>query len=177
MTTRKALAQSLTCVVMMILGAVIATAAPIARPGARDTGPVSSLAGVKRVRLMVQPVPPAIAKAGFTVEALLEQWSKKLKDAGFEMAKPSDDTPIIELLISTAADKDVPDAIAVGVKLTVMQTAHIERLEADLMLPTYTHIPVGIVPNNKVKEQTQEALDFVMEMFIRSVRLADGDLS
>lgn len=170
MSKRKIVVFVFVCIALFA-GAVISLAAPILIEG-ELSDPVRSLAGLKQVRLKIQLQSPNIVEAGLDSQTIDKEWRLKLQTAGFEVMEKGDDLPLLELTVKAVSDPKVNDGLGVSAVLILYQRVHVERLEADLMLPTYVHTPGGVVPPLQLKAQVQEAIDFALNVFLQNCHRA-----
>ncbi len=160
---------------VLLAGSLIVWAAPVTRvEPAKLADPVRSLAGLKQLRLQFR-LPPEDVGMELDAETVATEWRQKLIDAGFDLAAEGPGVPLLEVTITSVLDPNVPDAQGIGVTLLLYQPVHVQRLDAELMVPTYVHTPSGVAPKGLLKEHAREAINFAMSVFLQNCHRADAE--
>ena len=157
-------------VVVLGAGSLYLWAGPVL-PKVKLTDQHLTLAGLKRLELVVDALPRELLALGIKREDLDEDWRDRLSDAGFELTKGKGD-PILRLNLVVATDDEVPDAISVAPCVTLEQRVMLPNGDRALMVPTYVHHAVGLEPERKLGPSMDEALRHMLDEFIGKQRAA-----
>ena len=137
-------------------------AAPILPKPHKLHDQMRSLAKLKRIALKIEPMPAEVRVAGVTAAKIRRSWSKRLEQAGFELAEGEGD-PVLSFKISTITDKAVPHGVAFNPYLALSQPVRIDGIDGYLAVPTFVEIVVGLETEEKlgpvVEQQAQQMLD------------------
>ena len=167
--TRRYLVVAL-AVTVLTAGSLYLWAAPVL-PKVKLTDQHLTLADLKRLELVVDPLPKRLEDLGVKWEDLDDAWRQRLSDAGFELTNGKGD-PILRLHLVVAIDAEVPDAIAVAPRVTLEQRVMLPNRDRAFMVPTYVHHAVGLEPERKLGPSMDQALRHMLELFIAKQRAA-----
>lgn len=161
------------CSITMV-GAVslIAMASPFL-PSAqvRESDRIVSLARIEEVSTQVQSLPPDIRQAGLTVKQVQQQLAKHLRTAGFKVTE-ANDVPVVDIRIMSVTESAVPDGVAYSVTLLVLQAVTVERLNANLVVPTYVVGSIGLEPRGKLRDAVRANIEAIVGHLAE--RMKDG---
>ncbi len=157
--------------VVALIG-LAAWAAPIVPERRELAAQTQSLAQLKRLNLVVRELPPEMRDAGMTAERIEEIWRPRLTDAGFELTD-DENAPMLELRTIVILESTVPDAIAINPYMLLHQNVKLNRTGADLTLPTYARVMVGMEKKQNIVEPTEAALRELLETFLREFQAAN----
>ncbi len=139
-----------------------------------------SLADTKRLVLSVSRMPQGMTDAGITTELVADQWKAKLIEAGIEVldadTPESADAPVLQLVVLSGTEPDIPDIMLTVMYATLTQTARFDRLDMSLRVPTYTHPVASMEPKNNLGRSVRDDLDRMIEAFVERLRLADEEM-
>lgn len=147
------------CALAFLLGyGLTGSAAPIIPEKKRLEDQIRSLAALKRVQLVLDPMPKEIRDAGLESRDLAERWKKRIAASGLEVVEDKD-APMLHLSLSTVTDDKLPGGIAFNPFLSLEQSAHIDGIETRLTVPTYLHIMVGLDTAENLKDTVNTTLE------------------
>ena len=174
-TTRKRLLISHGVTALLFLAAG-AAAGPIAQSKSILPGAIRSLAGLERVRLLIEPLPPEFRTAGMTPTRIRLQLTKALERAGLvvvaeEDVKQHDTTPVLAFQASLSSDPSVRDAKGILAMLKLEQQVRVTRLEAELEAPTCFAWALDVRSKETLAAGMRESIDSAANLFLAAVRL------
>ena len=161
-------------VLVVALVGISAWSAPL-MPGGQTLLPdVYSLAEIHKLRLEVNPFPPALGKFDTTPQTLRDSWAKVLTDAGFEIVEPADtedeSLPTLGLQFMTAVDDAFPDALGFCAVMTLEQPVSLERIEYHMPATTFSSYAVGLEKKENVRKAIESSVENLARHFIGSQR-------
>ena len=134
--------------------------------------PMRSLAGIRKIHVLVLPFPEQLRPTGLTAETTRQDWREKLEGAGFEVVtRPARDVPVLHLKI--AAQSNEAGSIAASVSLLLHQDVQIKRLEQDLVVPTYPRVLLALETDETLRKSIKDALDYLVRSFIENCSRAE----
>ncbi len=113
------------------------------------------LAGIDRLRLVVDTLPPELVDMRRELEEMLRE---DIVHAGIELTT-SRDAPRLQLQLQTSRSHAVPDGLAVGFVLVVYEPVRVERTDRRLILPSFSV--------SGVKQTTEDAAHEVVRKDVR----------
>lgn len=152
----------------------MATAAPILPDGPHLTDEMMSLAGLSRFRVRIRPITPEVAQmTRLSDQVIAEQWKTKLRRAGFEVADGTDTgDPLIELQMQGGSDTGVPDGFSFSATIELLQKVRIERLDRELMVPTYSYAMSGLETSQNLRDSARRVTERLLATFVRQCKTA-----
>jgi len=168
---RKILSCRLLCTVgVLALAGAVAVAAPLViGKGRKITGTLQSLAGVKRVQLFISPLHPALKAAGVSENKIRKVWREPLESAGIQIVTGRG-VPSIILSIDYFSEREIPDAVALLGSLRFDQQVHINRINKDVRVPTYSMNAHMLVSREAVGRAFGLLVNAMVNDFIGSVK-------
>ena len=157
---------------LILLAALMATAAPIIPSKTMLPYAVRSLAELDQLQVRIMPftdLPPQLQLSAERVESI---WRRKLVAAGFDVVD-DENTPRLELKVKVLSDPDVPDALAMLAVISLKQKVNITRLNKQMPLATYTRAYTSIEPTDRTVKTVGHMLEAMIDGFIAKVRLAN----
>ena len=164
------------CVRGLAIAAVVASiglvawSAPITMLGALP-GEVRSLAHLERVRFVVDPLPKMIYDAGVRMDRARKSWTEKLIEAGIVVVDDAD-APKLRLTVVSKTDETVEGAVAYVMLLTLEQSVHIPRIDANVQIPTWTGVDVFLRAEDQLAQGFRGSMNYTFDKFLQRIRLA-----
>lgn len=152
---------------LMVAGAIglSAWAAPILPRRSTLSDTDRSLAGLKRIELIVEDLPAQIKGVGLTAELLRKMIAKDLEAAGYQTT----DTKRVSKLgvrVSAVTDPNVPGGIAFSVVMVLYQRVKIERLDRTLFVPTHAQVVLGLEAKHNLSKSIKATVTDVTRQWI-----------
>lgn len=159
---------------LLLLGAAAigVRGAPILPGGRRLSDEKRTLAGIRRLHLHVRELPREFSKLGLTQASLALRWRNRLEAADFEIVEDPA-APTLELTIIGGTDSKVPNGIAFAIAVRLLQRVHVERLDEQVVVPTYTDLMAGLESMDEVVASSEQVVDKVLLQFIRATEDAN----
>ncbi len=153
-------------------------AAPILPGSAPRDAPdeALSLAGLKRVRIEVLPLPPLLKDAGVRPSNLRQLLIVPLEEAGIKIEEEPD-LPRIVVKVFMATDEQQPQALSIGVVVAVHQRVRVRRLDRSLVVPTATVTQVAQASRETARDAVERELQVVAHALQRIIRVATLEAS
>ena len=142
--------------------ALSAWAGPFLQQRAGPSDSDRSLAGLKRVEVIVEELPPQFRNVGVTAELLRTIIANDLEAAGHEIIETKR-VAKLGVQVSAVTDSYVPGGIAYSVNMVLYQTVKIERLDQALFVPTHNQVILGL----EVKHNLSESLKTTVRSLTR----------
>ena len=129
-----------------------------------------SLAGLKRVRLEVLPLPQLLRDAGVRPSRLGRILVGPLADSGVEVANDPE-LPRVAVKIFAATDAKQAAAVSIGVVVAVHQSVKVQRLDRQLRVPTASVTTVSLATRDTVRAVVEHELRAVADALQRIIRV------
>ncbi len=127
---------------------------------------------ITEVRIAIDPLPADVRAAGVRSENLMEIMKARLDDAGIKVTDAPKTTRLV-LKCLTLRDSKQPNTVAVIFFLDVQQRVTIERLNAQMTLPTTTVLGTALTTPGNLKEVTIDRCHLAMRLFTDVAQQAD----
>ena len=132
---------------------------------------VLSLDGLAEVRISVDDLPPLIAELNVTSEIVERQLKERLGESPIQVIVDKK-APLLKIRIEATHDSFAPNALAFCMTLSLVQSAHVDRVDRTLSVPTYHHTRVGLFPEEQTAEMVRICVNLVVDKFLGKVELA-----
>ena len=133
------------------------------------TGEVMSLAKLDRVNLVMIMGSDAL---GLDSKKIHKQWSKRLVAQGIKVVAKGDTSAVtLSVALVVFEDATVPNARGCIAFVTVDQPVTIDRINQEVVIPTYTAYAARLKTSDKLTQAAREAMDELLDKFLRRVRL------
>ncbi len=156
---------------VVLIAALVAVAGPQLPSKSNLPFAVRSLTGLDRVEVRVWPWKHMPAGLELSARKIQEAWQDRLKAAGFKLASGTD-VPKLDLQVKLESDSNVPDALAVRALVTLKQHVRVNRLDTELLLPTWTGVYTELTPKSEIDVELHTMKDRLIEEFIYRAQLA-----
>ncbi|MAE63652.1 MAG: hypothetical protein CMJ18_05220 [Phycisphaeraceae bacterium] len=154
----------------LVTGVTLAAlAAPMLSEKPRLSDEVASLAGIEAVALSINQFPSALRELGSSAEDVRRRWTTRLEKAGIRVVEGRN-RPELWLSVRAGARPGAGDLFAYGIQFKLVQPAHIDRLDRDLMVPTYATGGYGMARSGDLSTHIEHMLDARIKAFIDLVR-------
>ena len=98
-------------------------------------------------------------------------WSDVLSDAGFTIVEDPG-APELVLKVLHKTNNRVPDGIAIGYNVQLVQHVRVDRLKRNLWLPTYSDDVVTLAPKLETAEAARGGCAYFARLFVRRAHMA-----
>ncbi len=167
--------QALTACAAAFILALTALAAPLIPEKASLPPPIRSLRNIKQLRIEIGQLPEAFRSAGMAADKIKDDWTTKLRDAGFEIVQ-SEEAPKLSLSAFIVLDDDVPDARGYVFYVALDQNVQVARLDNEaLPLPTYTDFIVGVESETSMDAEIQSGVAKLLDNFTNRCAMASAE--
>ncbi len=158
-------------VLACLLLVTIIAAAPIL-PGNTGLSPeVKSLAGIRKVEVLVQGASSLVNDEAF-INELQQTITQLVTDAGLEVTQGVD-LPRLNVVLITNVSSAYPDAVSYTYHLSLEQNVRIERLDQTLFLPTYALVHGELTSRDQLQTDVKRVLPVVINHFLSRVAAAN----
>ena len=174
MSATRVFGRAATIAATVCLIGLVAWAGPFARSPTKISDTDRSLARIKRIELIVDPLPRQIHDVRLSVETIRKSIANDLRDAGYEIVT-AEDAPKLGVLVSAVTDPKVPGGIAFTINMVLNQRATIERLDESLLVPTHAQVILGLEAKQNLRGAVKTTIDQMTDRWIRIVRVATAN--
>ncbi len=155
-----------------LLMATVLLAAPILPKAGTLPDETASLAGVKQVRIEVLRVSPLLSKFDIKPTRLEDAFRDRVEEAGFQIVEDAN-APRCSLIVKTAVDIDLPEAVSLTVSILVHQKVRVHRIGRDLTLPTATLQKTVLTTVARTEETLFDSLSALVQFLAQMVESAN----
>ncbi|MAE67049.1 MAG: hypothetical protein CMJ18_22540 [Phycisphaeraceae bacterium] len=166
---------SLAAAVTTVILAVFVSGAPILYPMPRMSDHKLSLAGLQRVRLVVERVPGPLRDLGVSSDDVESTCRRILRKAGIEPAD-NEIEQVLNVKLYALLDPNIEGAIAYVVGLRFNQPASVDRIGRTLNLPTFARIGAGLEKTEDLQKVLMSILSDLIEDFAAEIGRATRQL-
>ncbi len=143
----------------------------------RQKHDVLSLARLRRINLVIRPLPRSITASGLTDHHLRARLKSLLTDAGYEITTRDDEkAPVVAVVFNHVLHQEVPGRVVHIAVIETVQRVRVHRLDADLNIPTASIIGVFIADPNDVGSAAEAETMRLARIFARGVTAATREL-
>ena len=144
------------------------TAAPMMPGRLAMNDEMRSLAAIRVVRLEIGGFGQPLEDAGLESSDIRRSWRAALATAGIEVVSARDeaaDAPRLEVGGWSTGDERVPDGVGFTLFMKLIQSAHVDRLDETLTVPTYVKITGGLNQRTEAAAAARGLLDLFVQEF------------
>lgn len=139
--------------------------------GAPDT--VQSLADfVDQVRIRIGTPPEIFQQAGVTEEFIETRLRKQLEQKGIAVVD-DDNAPVLDFSTFAVSEPKAADAVAYLCIIQVEQKVRLERLDRELLLPTFYYHMLGIEPPEAIAQTVRDSVTGTIRGLFQHIQMAD----
>ena len=147
--------------------ALVAWAAPITEPRKTLSSANKSLAGIKRIGVVVPPPPPPMQQAELGQADLRQAVVKLLTEAGFEVVTKREQLlPILEFGLMSVSDPRFEKAAVFCLAIALRQPVDLRRFELRMYASTYHGFVVGLESREDLNKQVTTGIQSLVKQFI-----------
>ena len=147
--------------------ALAAWAAPITGPRKALSTAHRSLAGIKRIGVVVAPPPPLMRQADLEQADLRQTVVRLLTEAGFQVVtKHEQFLPILEFGLMSVSDPRFENAAGFCLVIALRQPVDLRRFELRMYASTYQGFAVGLESREDLNKQVATGLQSLVKEFI-----------
>ena len=149
------------------LTAWVCTAAPILPAKPRVTEEIKSLAGIKRLRVVVESKSLLLQNMKYSPANIQEQVSDLMIEAGFEVVDKREKLlPILRFEFMSASDPKFEKAAGFCVVMALRQPVDLRRFELSMYASTYQSFYVGLESRGDLNEKITTGVESRVKQFI-----------
>ncbi len=146
-------------------------AAPILSESIVLPDDVRSLAELQSLGVKVQPFSQVLEDAGLRAHEIQKLWEDRLQEAGFDVLT-GPNRPHLWVAVLNGNIQGEGGQRAFGIQIKCFQHARVERLQKELLVPTYASGGFGMAGSDALRDQVMRGLDAQLEIFMRLVDVA-----
>ncbi len=154
------------------LTAWVCTAAPILPAKPRVTEEIKSLAGIKRLRVVVESKSLLLQNMKYSPANIQEQVSDLMIEAGFEVVDDPKATTL-RIVLLTNTKPTFPDVVSVTHHLSLEQDIVVARLGSPMFAPTYALVHGILVSKDRMLAELDDPIVALMQRFAQRVEQAN----
>ncbi|MAE66265.1 MAG: hypothetical protein CMJ18_18495 [Phycisphaeraceae bacterium] len=128
-----------------------------------------SLSGLSHVRVSVDALPPNLRRMGVTRKSAVARLSNRLRAGDIEIVEDQA-MPLVLLRFEEALDVSAPRAIGFSATISLEQSAHVDRIQQRLRVPTFHHTRIALFDQEEAVKMIPVAIELVVDHLLAGVK-------
>jgi len=154
----------------------VAWAAAVVSGAALQERESSGLTGLKRLSVVVEALPPAIAALGLNEQDVLNDLRRELADAKVEIATPGDATLYATLnAVAVETQSRRRTGVAYTIYLRVDQKGTLPAVQTPIEVTTWRHGGLGVASPGQARSAIRQQLAEYARTFVQAYRHANAE--